>query len=83
MGGFTEMEKWEYQAVMVSIGNINGGRSWVANTPDSSRTAGFQNILNGYGEHGWELVSAVVEETVGDLAVSAERYRLFFKRRLL
>lgn len=83
MGGFAGMEKWEYQTVMVSIGNVNGGRSWVADTPDSSRAAGFQNILNRYGEHGWELVSAVVEETVGDLAVSAEKYRLFFKRRLL
>ena len=77
------MEKWEYQTVMVSIGNVNGGRSWVANTPDSSCAAGFQNVLNGYGKNGWELVNVVVENTVGDLAVSAERYRLFFKRRLL
>lgn len=85
------MEKWEYQTIKVEFEVINAYKSlfksdvrdWVVKNSDGSQIVGFENIFNGYGKNGWELVNVVVENTVGDLAVSAERYRLFFKRRLL
>ena len=86
------MEKWEYQTIKVEFEVINAYKSlfksdvrdWVVKNSDGSQIVGFENILNVYGENGWELVNAVVEDSVNDDdRTSRKRCRLFFKRRIL
>jgi hypothetical protein len=86
------MEKWEYRTIKVRFDMIKSYKGffkvddfdWVVKNSDGSQIVGFENILNVYGENGWELVNAVVEDSVNDDdRTSRKRCRLFFKRRIL
>jgi hypothetical protein len=72
------MDKWEYQTIVISWGKDS--KDWVEN-----HIVGFSNILNHYGEQGWELVNLVSRDwnsaSYQGAYSSVDVYMAVFKRR--
>jgi hypothetical protein len=48
-------QRWEYRRIGVDL----DGDDWVARYSDGDDTRGFDNVLNEWGQRGWELVNVV------------------------
>jgi len=77
------MDKWEYLTAPISWDKDK--KNWVTTTIDKTVILGFSNILNHYGEQGWELVNLVGaawnSASFQGAYSSIDTYRAVFKRR--
>lgn len=86
------MDKWEYNAVYMylkeDLRDSKGKKykQWVLDFDDGKRIEGIYQILDFYGNQGWELVNFLTEWSTGTGmyygGAKSEGYRAIFKRKL-
>lgn len=76
--------KWRYWTCRVELGHPQGGGiasgyTWIAHHDHGSRWEGWEEILSGIGDNGWEVISVVTEErnATNERTIA---YRVFCKR---
>jgi hypothetical protein len=79
------MTKWEYLTLTIEYDKKQKG--WAIHPAGKPPVVGLQEILNGYGAQGWELVSLQAEylETYAAFAKwcsETQAYRATFKRAI-
>lgn len=78
------MDKWEYLTYYIKYDAIKH-KNWILEFTDAPPITGLNNILDKYGEQGWELVN-LVPEYLDALqwqwaSTEVKGFRAVFKRR--